>query len=67
MSERSIETCTLQALAIKHYSEGTLSLGKAAKLAEQTSEQFIETLAASDVDVVDYPPSELDEELAAFR
>lgn len=53
------------ALAIKLFQDGTLSLGKAAKLAGLSYEAMVEQLAAMGVPAVDYPPEELDAELAA--
>jgi prevent-host-death family protein len=53
------------ALAIKLFQDGTLSLGKAAKLAGLSYEAMVEQLASMGVPVVDYPPEELDAEVAA--
>lgn len=53
------------ALAIKLFEEGTLSLGKAAKLAGLGYESFVDKLASLGIPVVDYPPEELDSEVAA--
>lgn len=55
------------ALAIRLFAEKTVSLGKAAKLADLPLEAFIEHLAARGISAVDYPPEEVDEELAAFE
>ncbi|MSQ73456.1 MAG: type II toxin-antitoxin system prevent-host-death family antitoxin [Betaproteobacteria bacterium] len=54
------------ALAIKLFQEGTLSLGKAAKLAGLSYEVMVEQLASIGVPAVDYPPEELDAELEAL-
>jgi predicted HTH domain antitoxin len=43
-----------------------MSLGKAAKLAGQGYEAFVEHLASIGVSVVDYSPEELDAEVAAI-
>ena len=66
MSERLLEAGVFEVLAVKLYADGVLSLSKAAKLASSPVERFLETLAASGVDAVSYPPEELDEELASF-
>ncbi len=55
------------ALAIRLFAEKAVSLGKAAKLADLPLEAFIEHLAARGIPAVDYPPEEVDEELAAFE
>ena len=52
------------AMAAKPYTEGLLSLTRAARLAQLSAEAFIEKLGAMGIDVVDYPPEELDQELA---
>jgi len=54
------------ALAIKLFQEGVISLGRAAKLAGTDYESFLDKLAALGIPAVDYPPDELDEELAAI-
>jgi prevent-host-death family protein len=54
------------ALAIKLFQDGTLSLGKAAKLAGLSYEAMVEQLASMGVPAVDYPPEELDAEVAAI-
>ncbi len=51
-------------MAAKLYTEGLLSLTRAARLAQLSSEAFIEKLGALGINVVDYPPEELDQELA---
>jgi prevent-host-death family protein len=53
------------ALAIKLFQDGTLSLGKASKLAGLSYEAMVEQLASMGVPAVDYPPEELDAEVAA--
>ncbi len=52
------------AMAAKLYTEGLLSLTRAARLAQLSPEAFIEKLGAMGINVVDYPPEELDQELA---
>lgn len=53
------------ALAIKLFQDGAMSLGKAAKLACLSYEAFVEHLASIGVSAVDYPPEDLDAEVAA--
>ena len=55
------------ALAVRLYAEKTISLGKAAKLAQLSLEEFIARLGAIGIPAVDYPVEELDEELAALE
>jgi len=54
------------ALAIQLFREGTLSLGKAAKLAGLTYEDMVDQLARMGLPVVDYAPAELDREIDAL-
>lgn len=54
------------ALAIKLFEERTLSLGKAAKLAGLSYEEFVEQLATIGIPAVDYAAEDLDAELAAI-
>ena len=63
LSDRLLEAGVHQALAIQLFENGTLSLSKAARLADLSIERFLEALAAAGVDAVSYPPEELDEEL----
>lgn len=51
------------ALAIDLFQEGTLPLAKAAKLANLSLETFMAKLTALGIPVVNYSPSELDEEI----
>lgn len=55
------------ALAVTLYKEGTLSLGKAAKLADQSLEAFIEKLGKLNIPVVDYSDEEIEKELKYFE
>ncbi|MGD2062977.1 MAG: type II toxin-antitoxin system prevent-host-death family antitoxin [Nitrospirota bacterium] len=52
------------ALAAKLYADGVVTLSRAARVAGVSTEAFIEKLGLLGVPVVDYPPDELDEELA---
>jgi prevent-host-death family protein len=54
------------ALACKLFAERTVSLGKAAKIAALSVEEFVERLGAVGIDAVDYPPEELDAEARAL-
>jgi len=54
------------ALAIKLFQEGTLSLGKAARLGGMNLPQFTSKLSEQGIPAVDYRPEELDAELAAI-
>lgn len=54
------------ALAIRLFQEHAISLGKAARMAGMNLAQFTAKLAAQGIPVVDYPPDELDAELAAI-
>ena len=53
-------------MAIRLFAEKAVSLGKAAKLARISIEEFIARLGALGIPAVDYPPEEIDEELAAI-
>lgn len=55
------------ALACRLFQDKTLSLAKASRLAGLSAESFIEQLGALGIPVVDYPPVELDEEIAALE
>ncbi|MBL6749466.1 MAG: type II toxin-antitoxin system prevent-host-death family antitoxin [Nevskia sp.] len=54
------------ALAVKLFQDGTLSLGKAARLSRMNLVQFTAKLAEQGIPAVDYPPEELEAELAAI-
>lgn len=55
------------ALAVKLFQEQTLSLGKAAKLAGQSVELFIEYLGKMELPAVSYPADEIKKELDDFE
>jgi prevent-host-death family protein len=67
MNEQLLKEGVAVALAIQLFAEKTVSLGKAAKLARLPIEDFITRLGARGIPAVDYPPGELDEELAALE
>ncbi len=54
------------ALAIKLYQQEVLSLGKAAKFAGCSVAEFTDQLGVAGVPSVQYPPEDVDEELAAL-
>lgn len=66
MDESLVREGVSVALAIKLFQDGTLSLGKAARLSRMTLPQFTTKLAEQGIPAVDYPPEELDAELAAI-
>jgi prevent-host-death family protein len=66
MDENLLKEGVGVALALRLYAEKTVSLGKAAKLAQLSLEEFIARLGVMGIPAVDYPAEELDEELAAF-
>jgi predicted HTH domain antitoxin len=65
--EELLEVGLYSVLAVSLYREGILTLGKAAKLADQSIEEFIERLGKLGIPIVDYPAIELDEELKNFK
>ena len=50
-------------LASKLYERGKLTLGQAAELAGYSKETFMELLAEYNVDLINYPADELDEDI----
>jgi prevent-host-death family protein len=67
MDEHLLKEGVAVALAVRLFADHVVSLGKAAKLAGMSIEAFIERLGAMGIPVVDYPPEELDAELAALE
>ena len=65
-SEELLELGLGKALAVKLYKEEALTLGKAAKLANQSIEAFVERLGKLGVPVVHYPADDIDKELKDF-
>ncbi len=65
--EELLELGVHRQLAARLYAERLLTLAKAAKLAGLSIEAFLDVLQVAGVDVVDYPPEELDAELEALR
>ena len=66
MDEHLLKEGVAVALAIRLFAEKVVSLGKAAKLARLPIEDFITRLGAMGIPAIDYPPEELDEELAVL-
>jgi prevent-host-death family protein len=66
MDELLLKEGVAVALAIRLFAEKAVSLGKAAKLARISVEEFIARLGALGIPAVDYPPEEIDEELVAI-
>lgn len=67
MDEHLLKEGVAVALAVRLFAEKAVGLGKAAKLARLSLEDFITHLGAMGVPAVDHPPEELDEELAAIE
>ena len=66
MDEHLLKEGVAVALAVRLFAEKAVSLGKAARLARLSIEDFIMHLGAMGVAAVDYPPGEIDEELASI-
>lgn len=66
-SEDLIELGLRPSMAIKLFKEDVLTLGKAAKLAGQSIESFMERLSNVDIPVVSYSPTDISEELKDFE
>jgi prevent-host-death family protein len=54
-----------RALALHLFEAGHVTLGRGAKLANLSVEDFIELLGETGIDAVDYPPAELEAEVEA--
>lgn len=65
-SEELLELGLRTTLALKLFSEDTVTLEKAAKLAGQSLETFIDILGKMNIPAVNYSGSEIDEELKDF-
>jgi prevent-host-death family protein len=66
MSQHLLETGVFEALALKLYTDGVLSLSRAADVAGQPVERFLESLASEGIDAVSYAPEDLDDEMTSF-
>jgi prevent-host-death family protein len=66
VDERLISTGFLEFIAVNLFRDQVLSLGRAAELARQPVERFLESLAAAGIPAASYDPSDLERELASF-
>jgi prevent-host-death family protein len=66
-SQELVEWGLLTTLAISLYKENKVTLEKAAKLANQSIESFIEKIGKLGIPVLSYDPSELGDELTNFE
>ncbi len=66
-TENLLQSGVLVALAESLYQSGSLSIGKAAKLADQSIAEFSEHLSRLGIAVVDYSANELEDELSYFK
>ena len=67
MDEHLLTQGVAVAMAARLFAEKTVSLAKAARLAGMPLQDFIAVLGARGIPAVDYPPEELEEELAALE
>ena len=63
--ERLLALGVHRALAVHLFERNHLTLGRAAKVAGVTPEEFVIVLGSAGVPAVDYPPEELEEEVGA--
>ena len=61
--DRLLEAGVHRALALHLFEQGQLTLAQAAKVASVSVEDFMQVLGEAGVTAVDYPPSELEDEL----
>lgn len=61
--DRLLEAGVHRALALHLFEQGQLTLAQAAKVASVNVEDFMQVLGEAGVTAVDYPPSELEDEL----
>jgi prevent-host-death family protein len=66
MDEHLLKEGVAVALAVRLFADKAVSLGKAAKLAGLSLQEFMAVLGARGIPAVDYPPEEIDEELAVL-
>ena len=55
-----------RSLAVRLYADRLVTLSQASKVAALSIDEFLDLLRIADVDVVDYPPEEVQGELAAL-
>ena len=65
--DRLLEVGVHRSLALHLFEQRQLTLAQAAKVADLTVEDFMDALGSAGVAVVDYPASELEDELATAR
>ena len=53
-------------LAVRLYQEEVISMGRAARVAGVSQEEFMDCLSSMGIPVIDYDPSELRDELMVF-
>lgn len=63
--DRLLDVGVHRALALELFEQTQLTLAQAAKVADLSVEEFVDLLEQSGVAAVDYPASDLDEELRA--
>ncbi len=61
--DRLLEAGVHRALALHLFEQGQLTLAQAAKVASVSVEDFMQVLGEAGVTAVDYPPSELEDDL----
>ena len=62
--DRLLEVGVHRALALHLFEQRQMTLAQAARVADLTVEDFMDTLGAAGVVAVDYPASELEDELS---
>jgi len=62
-----LENGVHRSMALNLFGAGCLTLAQAARIANLTIYDFLDLLKNTDISVVDYSPTELDEELEAGR
>ena len=65
--DRLLEVGVHRSLALHLFEQRQLTLAQAAKVADLTVEDFMDALGSAGVAAVDYPASELEDELATAR
>lgn len=67
MDEHLLKEGVAVAIALRLFAEHVVSLGKAARLARMSLQDFIAVVGGRGIPVVDYPPEVLDAELAVLE
>lgn len=63
--ERLLQYGVARALALHVFEAGSITLARAAKLAEMSVEEFVELIGEAGIDAVSYPSEELNAEIEA--